>query len=195
MHKLTTTQKFLLLITIINLVLIGLFPPYDDVSINQNGVGVFLGFLFFFSQKSNNLMLNSSFLYLEITVVLINLCILWLITIETKHKRNGIANLRNAAIVLVALNLIGVLFFPPFEYISHLTNAVIPTFEGFYFIFAHPPYRAIVTPLLYLEVFIVLINGCLLMLVFKGNQKKNYSAEDALAFAAKAKLEKQKQAY
>lgn len=195
MLNLTNTQKFLVLITLFNLVMTGLFPPYDDVSINQNGVGVFLGFLFIFSQKSNNLLLNTGFLYLEITVILINVCILWLITIESKHKQNGMINLRNAAVVLVAINLIGVLLFPPFEYISHLTNAVIPTFEGFYFIFSHPPYRAIVTPLLYLEVFIVLINGCLLMLVFKSSQKKNYSAEDALAFAAKAKLEKRNQAF
>jgi len=192
--KITKTQKLLLLLTVINLAIIFCFPPYDDNSINHNGIGIFSGFLFAFAHKSENFVINASFLYLEVTVVIINLCVLWLLTIENSRRANNRKfNFRNAAIILVVLNLIGVLLFPPFEYISHMTHAVIPTFEGFYFIFDHPPYRAIVTPLLYLEVFIVMINGCLMLLVFKGRKVETYTAEDALAYAAKLQAQKNKE--
>ena len=187
----TKNQKILLLLSVVNLALIFLFPPYDDNSINHNGIGIFAGFLFAFGHKSQNVVVNSSFLYLEVTVVIINLCVLWLLTIENARRNQGKRiNFRNASIVLVVLNLIGALLFPPFEYISHMTKAVIPTFEGFYFIFAHPPYRAIVTPLLYIEVFVILINGCLLLLVFKGNKAEVYTAEDSLTYAAKLRNQK-----
>jgi len=187
----TKTQKILLLLTIINLAIIFCFPPYDDNSINHNGIGIFSGFLFVFAHKSNNFVINSSFLYLELAVVMINLCVLWLLTIENARRANTKKfNFRNAAIILVVLNLICVLLFPPFEYISHMTRAVIPSFEGFYFIFDHPPYRAIVMPLLYLEVFFVMINGCLMLLVFKGSKAETYTAEEALAYAAKMQAQK-----
>jgi len=189
----TRTQKILVLLTMVNLAIIFSFPPYDDNAINHNGLGIFSGFLFAFSPKPANFAINSSFLYLEAAVVIINLCILWLLTVENarriQHQR---FNFRNAAIILVVLNLLGVILFPPFEYISHMTKAVIPSFEGFYFIFMHPPYRAIVTPLLYLEVFVVLINGCLMLLVFKGRKAEQYTAEDALAYAANMQAEKKR---
>jgi hypothetical protein len=51
-----------------------------------------------------------------------------------------------------------------------MTRAAIPSFEGFYFLFAHPPYRVIVTPILWLEAIFVLINGGLLLLAFKERQ-------------------------
>ncbi|MEZ0315568.1 MAG: hypothetical protein ACAH10_01635 [Methylophilaceae bacterium] len=189
----TKIQKILLLLTVINLAIIFLFPPYDDNSINHNGIGIFSGFLFAFSHKPENFVINSSFLYLEVAVVIINLCILLLLTIENARRTKGKKfNFRNASILLVVINLVGVLLFPPFEYISHMTRAVIPTFEGFYFVFDHPPYRAIVTPLLYLEVFVVLINGCLMLLVFKGSKADVYTAEDALSYAAKLKAAKSK---
>jgi hypothetical protein len=80
--------------------------------------------------------------------------------------------------------------FPPFEYISNMTRAVIPTFEGFYFIFSHPPYRVIVTPILYLEVFFVLINGGLMLLAFKEDTGEAASAEQAMAYMAKLQVAK-----
>lgn len=36
-------------------------------------------------------------------------------------------------LALTSFNLVIVFLFPPFEYISNMTRAVIPTFEGFYF--------------------------------------------------------------
>lgn len=131
--------------------------------------------------------LNSSLLYLEIMVVLINLGVMWMLTEQdARRKANNKFNFRKAAMILIICNLLGALMFPPFEYISNMTNALIPTFEGFYFIFSHPPYRVIVTPVLYLEVIFILINGGLMLLAFK-QKPQAITAEEAIAYAAKMK--------
>lgn len=186
-------QKILLVITLINLSIVLLFPPYDDYSITNNGAAVFAGFIFVFSELAGNFQLNEALLYLEVAVVLINLGILWLLTTENSRRKTGKKiNFRNAAMILVAINLVGVLLFPPFEYISNMTNAVIPTFEGFYFIFSHPPNRVIVTSILYIEVFFVLINGCFLLLAFKGSSATEMTPEQALAYMMKMQAGKKK---
>ena len=191
--NLSKTQKILLALTALNLVIIFLFPPFDDYSVTNNDAAIFAGFMFAFT-KSPSLVINSGLLYLEVTVVLINLGILWLITTENARRANKKKfNFRKAAMILIAANLIGVLMFPPFEYISNMTRAVIPTFEGFYFIFSHPPYRVIVTPILYLEVFFVLINGGLMLLAFKENTGEAASAEQAMAYMAKLQAAKKVQ--
>ena len=160
-------QKILLALTALNLTLILLFPPFDDYSVTSNDIAIFGGFQFVFS-KSANSVINSSFLFLEIAVVLVNASIFWLISLENAaNPGKKKFSYRKATLLLVAANLAGILLFPPFEYISNMTRAMIPTFEGFYFLFAHPPYRVIVTPLLWMEVIFVLINGGLLLLAFR----------------------------
>ena len=163
-------QKILMILTAFNLALILLFPPFDDYSVTSNDVAIFGGFQFIFSRSANSV-INSSFLFLEVAVVLVNASIFWLISLENAAKNDKKKfSYRKATLMLVAANLAGILLFPPFEYISNMTRAMIPTFEGFYFLFAHPPYRVIVTPILWLEVIFVLINGGLLLLAFKENR-------------------------
>jgi len=74
---------------------------------------------------------------------------------------------QNAALLFTGLNLVLMLLFPPMESVFALTKATIPTFEGFYFIFAQKPVHVIVEPLLYLEIAFILVNGALLWLVFR----------------------------
>ncbi|BCM24180.1 hypothetical protein [Methyloradius palustris] len=180
------TQKILVALSAINLVIVFLFPPYDDHSVSSHGASIFAGFLFALSHKTLNLVVNDNLLYLEVTVVLVNLGVLWLLTLENE-RRNAKKkfSFRKAAMILVVVNLLGVFLFPPFEYISNMTNAVIPTFEGFYCIFSPPPYRAIVTPILYLEVMFILMNGGLMLLAFKQPKDETYSAEQTIAYMAK----------
>lgn len=179
------TKKILLALTAFNLTIVLLFPPFDDYSVSNNGAAIFAGFLFVFN-KSLNLVINSALLYLELTVVVVNLGILWLMTTENARRNDTKKiNFRKGAMILILLNLVGVLLFPPFEYVSNMTRAVIPTFEGFHFIFSHPPYRTIVTPILYLEVIFILINGGLMLLAFKGNRIEAMTAEEAIAYEAK----------
>ncbi len=183
------TQKLLLLLTAFNLAIVLLFPPYDDYSVSSHGAAIFAGFWFFLSAPKS-MTINSSLLYLEVMVVLINLGILWMLTTENaRRSAKKKFNFRKAAMVLVLLNLLGVILFPPFEYVSNMTNAMIPTFEGFYFIFSHPPYRVIVTPVLYLEVIFILINAGFMLLAFK-QKPEDISAEQAIAYAAGLKKQK-----
>ena len=60
---------------------------------------------------------------------------------------------------LVAVNLVLILLFPPFEYFSAITKAALPTFEGFYFLFGDNSQRQLITAILYIEVALVVING------------------------------------
>ncbi len=160
-------QKILLALTALNLSLILMFPPFDDYSVTSNDIAIFGGFRFFLSRTPHTAV-NSSFLFLEAAVILINAAIFWLLTLENRARQHTRKlSYRKATLFIIAANLVAIVLFPPFEYISHMTRAALPTFEGFYFLFARPPFRVIVTPILWLEVIFVLINGGLLLLAFK----------------------------
>jgi hypothetical protein len=76
-------------------------------------------------------------------------------------------SLQNATLIVIAINLVVILLFPPFESVYAMTKASIPTFEGFYFIFARQQNHVVVMPILYLEVFFMLINGAIFWLIFR----------------------------
>ena len=174
-------QAIMLAIAAINIVLVLLFPPFDIRSIASAGVAVFGGFDFI-ARRTSYMEINTAVLYLELFVVLINAGILWLLlrTPQAGAKRRRL-NLQNATLALVAVNLLVVMLFPPFESVYTLSKAAIPNFEGFYFIFVRQPNHVIVTSILYLEVFLVLINGALFWLIFRGKKQENLTPEQAYA--------------
>lgn len=182
-------QKIVLALTTFNLLLILTFPPFDDYSVTSHDIAIFGGFRFILS-ATPNAAINASFMFLEIAVVMLNAAIFWLISLEGGRKKdNGNFSYRKATLFLVAANLFVVVLFPPFEYISNMTHATIPSFEGFYFLFARPPNRVIVTPILWLEFIFVLINGALLLLAFK-ERKVLRDDTDAKAAELMAKLQR-----
>ncbi len=79
----------------------------------------------------------------------------------------------------MAVNLVLVLLFPPFEYFSAISKAALPAFEGFYFLFGDNSQRQLVTAILYIEVALVVINGGPLWLLFKDKTQEAASAEQA----------------
>lgn len=182
-------QKVVLALTAFNLLLILMFPPFDDYSVTNHDIAIFGGFRFFL-YAAPNAIINASFMFLELAVVLINSAIFWLITLENRqrHGRQQFSY-RKATLFLIAANLIVIVLFPPFEYISNMTRATIPSFEGFYFLFSRPPNRVIVTPILWLEFIFVLINGALLLLAFK-ERKVLRDDTDAKAAELMAKLQR-----
>lgn len=160
----TRAKKIILVLALINLVVLILFPPFDDQSVMNRNTAIFYGFTFILN-TSERLIINQSLLTLELIVWGINVGIAWLLTNPGKHRSATFkGRLRSGSLWFVAINLVVVLLFPPFEFISHMSQALLPTFEGFYFLFSHPPYRTIVTPVLYLEVMLVLVNGGILWL-------------------------------
>ena len=174
-------QKLTLIIAAVNLALILLFPPFDSYSIANSILPIFSGFHFVFSKGANEVT-NSGVLFLEIAVVLINAGIAWLLLQNKKVVTRRKINYQNAALIFVAVNLVVILLFPPFEDYSAVTRAILPSFQGFYFIFAAPREHVIVTTLLYIEVIFMLINGGLLWLMFKERKAVAFTPEETQKF-------------
>jgi len=170
-------------IAVANLLLILLFPPFDQFSLAAPRLPVFAGFDFYFSQPQNSAV-NSSLLLLEVFVVLINAGIGWLLLRhnppDTPHHRQ---TARNVILIAVGVNLVIVLLFPPFESVFAMTNAVLPSFNGFFFIFSSPPDHVIITTLLYLEAMFILVNGALLWMIFRPRTAAQLQAEQIYALA------------
>lgn len=161
----------------LNLLVILLFPPYDYISLDRGNIPTFEGFRFLFAENGSRI-INRNFLWLELTVVLINFLIAWIVL---RTVPAGIPRKTNAAqrwlLIAVGINLIVLVLFPPFENFTAITKAVLPTFEGFYFVFADNSQRQIVTPILYLEVATLLINAALLWLFLKSRTEPSISRE------------------
>lgn len=172
-------QKLTLIIAAINLALMLLFPPFDSYSIANSIIPIFSGFHFAFGKGANEA-INSGVLFLETAVVLINAGIAWLLLQGGKAVTHRKINYQNATLVVVAVNLVVILLFPPFENHSAVTRAILPSFQGFYFIFAAPSEHIIVTTLLYIEVIFMLVNGGLLWLLFKEKKLPILTPEEAL---------------
>jgi hypothetical protein len=180
-------QAIALLIAAINIVVILLFPPFDIYGIANSQLPIFGGFNFYFSANAA-MKVNESLLFLELIVILINTCISWLLLREKKREiTRRRFNLQNATLIVVAVNLVLIVLFPPFESVFAISKAAIPSFEGFYFIFARQPHHVIVSAILYLEVIFVLVNGGLFWLVFREKKPEVISPEEALALMMEMK--------
>lgn len=179
-------QRIALLIAAANLLLMVLFPPYDYLSLQRGNVPTFDGFYFVFGSHANR-HANLDFLALEIIVVLINACIAWLL-LRTRPigKRRPAGNRYQRGVLwVVAANLVLTVLFPPFQNYIAISQAALPDFEGFYFLFADNSQRQLVTTILYIEVALVLINGGVLWLLFKDRGPEDLSAANLKALAEK----------
>jgi hypothetical protein len=166
-------------VIVLNLVLMLLFPPYDYVSLQRGNVPTFDGFYFVFSSGSNRVV-NTDFLTLEILVILINACIAWLLLHDRPigKAQPGGNRYQRGVLWVVALNLMLVVLFPPFQNYAAITKAALPTFEGFYFLFGNNSQRQLVASILYIEVALILANGAILWLILKGRGREKLSAEE-----------------
>lgn len=176
-----------LAVGVLNLALVGLFPPHDYVSLQRGNVPTFAGF-YFVAGSTANLRLNGDFLILEILVVLVNAGIAWLL-LRTRPPlpRGRVTPAQKAVLWLVATNLVAALLFPPFENYFAITKAALPSFDGFYFVFGDNSQRQIVATILYIEVVLILANGGLLWLFFKDKGQERLSAEEIRAMARRLK--------
>jgi len=122
---------------------------------------------------------------LEVFVVLINTGIAWLLLQEKPSSTVKARRMtyRNAVLLFAGVNLVVILLFPPFESVFSLTNAALPTFEGFYFVLNRHPNHTIVTTLLYLEVIFILVSAAIAWLIFRARDPGQISAADARTLA------------
>lgn len=178
MAGMNRTQSIALAIAVANLLLITLFPPIDQFSVASSSIPVFAGFYFILSKPPLS-EINGPLLAIEIIVVLANLAIAWLLLADKQGNNKSRLGLQNAALLFTGINLVLMLLFPPMESVFALTKAAIPTFEGFFFIFAQKPAHVIVETLLYLEISFILVNGAFLWLIFR--ERKPPTAEEIRA--------------
>jgi len=188
-------QRIALAVVVTNLVLLSLFPPYNYVSLQHGNIPTFDGFYFAFGAHLNRI-LNSDFFALEMIVVLVNACIALLLLrtppLRQPPKLAGGNRRQRIVLMLVAINLVVVLLFPPFEFFSAITKAALPTFEGFYFVFGDNAQRQMVTPILYIEVALIIINGALLWLLFRDKPTEEASAEELKVLAQRIRAAQKK---
>lgn len=182
---LNRNQSIALAIAAANLLLVFLFPPIDQYSIAASQLPIFAGFHFVLALPSNSTV-NGSVLWLAVSVILINAAIAWLLLrarpSATPAKKFGI---QNAVLVFTGANLLLALLFPPFESVFALTKAILPNFEGFYFIFFRKPSHVIVTTLLYIEMALILLNGAILWLLFKDRGAASMTPEEMRTAASR----------
>ena len=189
-----TAQRIALFVAVVNLALPMIFPPYDYLSLQRGNIPTFDGFYFAFGSHQNRVM-NANFLALELIVVAINagIALLLLRDPPLRASRNPGGNRRQRIVLgLVAVNLVLILLFPPFEYFSAITKAALPTFEGFYFLFGDNSQRQLITAILYIEVALVVINGGLLWLLFKDKTQEEVTAEEVTALARRIRAAQKK---
>lgn len=178
------TQAIALGIAALNLALLLLFPPHDYLSLQRGNIPTFDGFYWAYTALPNRVV-NRDFLALELLVVIINAAIAWLLLrgpVLDRH-RPGMTRLQRGVLWVVALNLVLMLLFPPFENYSAITKAVIPTFDGFYFVFGDNSKRQVITSILYIEVTLMLINGALAWLLFRRRGDEQLTPEQMRAMA------------
>ncbi len=179
-------QKITLWVGLFNIVFLLLFPPFDSLSVTGANALIFAGFSFVFSH-GNQEVINTDVLFLEMVVLLVNVGIAWLLFRDTPPRQGSVRrfNVQNVILVIVAVNLTIVLLFPPFENVFEVSRAIIPSFQGFYFIFSADPMHAIITPVLYEEVVFVLFNGALLWLFFRKEKSAELTPKQAMELMRK----------
>ncbi len=171
-------QAVTLLVAAINMSLMLLFPPYDYVSAHNN-VPNFDGFLFAFGDHPSRAV-NPDFLTIEIFTVLVNTLIAWLLLSERARLRRRLDR-QNLVLLGVALNLLLALLFPPFQNHYMPSKAVLPSFDGFYFVFGDNSMRVIIAAMLWVEVVFILVNGAMLWLLLRRPAPRELTAAERYA--------------
>jgi hypothetical protein len=156
-------QAVTILVAVISVLLMLLFPPYDYLS-PQNNVPSFDGFLPRFGEYPNCVM-NNVFLSIEIFTILVDAAIAWLLLGERARLRRRM-NPQNLVLLGVAVSLLLTLLFPPFQDHYTASKALLPTFDGFYFVFGDNSMRVLVATTLWFEAIFILVTGAMLWLLF-----------------------------
>jgi len=160
-----------------NIVLMLAFPPFDTYLNAKTQMPVFSGFSFYLGHGPD-MIVNTSLLFIELVVVLINTFIGILLLADRRlDLSQNRMRLQRATLIVVAVNLVVIVLFPPFESVFAITRASLPSFEGFYFLFARQPHHMVVTAILYIEVMFVLANGALFWLIFRDKRELVASPE------------------
>ena len=162
-------QKKLLAALAANVLLVLLFPPFDSLSIGFGGAArsgaTFDAFYFVFDRQYNKVV-NTSLLFLELAWLMVNGTLGWLL-LRNYNASKAMMSARNATISFAAVNIAVMILLPPFENYASALRISGTYFDGFYLLFGDKWQRRFYVPLLYLEIFWVLLNSALIWLLFR----------------------------
>ena len=155
-------QRLLLIIAVVDVLVMMLFPPFNDVPLARAALPSFNGFhplISLWGVKP----IATDLLSIQIFFVAANALAAFLcLQGETGRSFNYAAGIGWFAAVNVAL----ILLFPPFEPYAGLFRAAGSTFDSFNFILGNRVSRPIFVPLLYLECVFIAVNALTLWLLF-----------------------------
>ena len=190
MNQLSRQQWITLVAAIANSALVSLFPPYDYISFQRGNIPTFSGFYWVLGQHTNHVV-NTDFLILEIFAILVNAGIAWLLIDKKQTSSPPQKQLwRHGVLWMVGINLVVMLLFPPFENYALVSKAVVPSFEGFFFIFGDNSQRQLVTTILYIEIALLLINAGLILLFLKDRKQEKLDPQEIRAIAERLRAQR-----
>ena len=160
-------QAIVLIVATANLIAILLFPPFDSIAFSRTVTATFDAFYPVFAIPNGKLV-NSGFLYLEVMFVLVNASFAWILLGESVGRTR--IGPRLGVLIGVGINIALMLLFPPFENFPSTLRVSVTSFDGFYFYFGDKHQRAIYQPILFLEMFLVLLDGALLWLLVRDSR-------------------------
>ncbi|MFY9329660.1 MAG: hypothetical protein WAO76_16830 [Georgfuchsia sp.] len=190
MNQPNRQQWVVLVATLANLALVSLFPPFDYLSLLHGNIPTFSGFFWVLEPHPNHVV-NTNFLALEIIVIFINAGIAWLLLgKEPALSATKMLFWRHGVLWMTGINLVVMLLFPPFENYASVSKAILPSFEGFYFVFGDNSLRQLVTPILYIEIILLLINAGLLLLFLKERKQEKLGPREIKAIAERMRAQR-----
>jgi hypothetical protein len=165
-------QAILLIVAIVDLIVVLMFPPFDSIALGRTESLTFDAFYPLLAVPQGKLV-NSGLLYLEIMFVLVNAALAWIFFGDSLPWTS--IGPRNGVLIVVGINVALMLLFPPFENYPSTLRVSVTSFDGFYFYFGDKYQRYVYQPILFLEVFMVLLDGAVMWLLLRdprrgGNQ-------------------------
>ena len=159
-------QRLIIIAGVMNALLILLFPPFSSQPLAR---GMFPGFDGFYPLITHlgKKPVFTTLLSMELMFVGINTLAAWLaLQPRAKQDANSGFHFVRGIALFVAINLLLILAFPPFEPYRTLLRSDAGGFDSFYFIFGRRSQPPIFWPLLYLEIMLVAVNALGLLLLF-----------------------------
>ncbi|MBK7563412.1 MAG: hypothetical protein IPI21_03590 [Propionivibrio sp.] len=164
-------QRLVVVAATMNVLVMLLFPPFTSQPLAKGVLPSFDGFYPIVSQLGHK-PLFTELLTIQLMFVGINTLVAWLaLQTKTRHGKHPDFRFAQAIGWFVAVNLIVIFTFPPFEPYQLLLRADAGGFDSFYFVLGSRSQRTIYWPLLYLECMLVAINALGIFLMLSSVQR------------------------
>ncbi len=173
-------QRLVVIVAVIDLLVMVLFPPFNGRSLLKGMPESFDGFYPILALLDGK-PINSALLSIQLMFVGANALAAWLV-LQTKVHHDDIPSFRHAEGIgiFVAINLLLIFLFPPFEPYQSLQKSAGATFDSFYFVFGDRSKRPFYLPLLHLEVMWVAINALALWLLFNAIRRTDDATREKI---------------